>query len=251
MMLDRLFLAEEQQSLMKLRQDYENQLLNIPLANPEHQQMNAQQHQMHHPQHHQLQQQHASTSQNSSSSSSMPSHMLVPSSSNEPPPEDYDEWACIQRELGCLPHSDMHSSNSIKTSQSNNTLQHQVSLNAANMQNLHNSKRSASSDSRLETLKRFRVDKHHKKSTDCHLPSSSAGVQSNSVISSVPSTISNNQSSKLSNSYEIMQNSSYSSHEDNEPENNSIDEQVQSAIDSILNLQQNTNTPLDLDSILS
>lgn len=247
-MLDRLFLAEEQQSLMKLRQDYENQLLNIPIANPEPYQMSStQQHQMHHSQH----QQHASTSQGSSSSTA--TQMLVSaSSSNEVPPEDYDEWACIQRELGCLPQSDAHISNSIKTSQSNNTLLHQhVSLNAANMQNLHNSKRSASSDSRLETLKRFRVDKHHKKSTDCHLACNSAGVQNNSVISSVPSTISNIQSSKFSNSYEILQNSSYSSHEDNEPENNSIDEQVQSAIDSILNLQQNTNTPLDLDSILS
>lgn len=229
-MLDRLFLAEEQQSLIKLRQDYENQLLNIPIQNsgPSQDQQATSSHM---------------------SSSSIQGHAP---NSNEPSSEDYDEWACIQRELGCLPQSDTHTSNNIKPSQSNNTFQHQqVPQNAVNTQNLHNSKRSASSDSRLETLKRFRVDKHHKKPTDCHIPCSSAGVQNNSVITSVPSTISNNQSSKSSNSYEISQNSSYSSHEDNEPENNSIDEQVQSAIDSILNLQQNTNTPLDLDSILS
>lgn len=234
MMLDRLFLAEEQQSLIKLRQDYENQLLNIPLPNADPPQGASNQH-MQHPQ------QQPSTSQSTSA------QMAVPASSSTEP-EDYDEWACIQRELGCLPQSDSNASNSIKPSHSNSTLQ--VSLNAAGMQNLHNSKRSASSDSRLETLKRFRVDKHHKKPTDCHIPCSSAGVQNNSVICSVPSTISN-QSSKSSISYDMSQNSSYSSHEDNEPENNSIDEQVQSAIDSILNLQQNTNTPLDLDSILS
>lgn len=239
MMLDRLFLAEEQQSLIKLRQDYENQLLNIPLPNAEPPQ-GASNQQIQHPQ------QQPSTSQNTSASSSIPAQTAAPASSSTEP-EDYDEWACIQRELGCLPQSDSNASN--KPCHSNSTLQ--VSLNAAGMQNLHNSKRSASSDSRLETLKRFRVDKHHKKPTDCHIPCSSAGVQNNSVICSVPSTISNNQSSKSNISYDMSQNSSYSSHEDNEPENNSIDEQVQSAIDSILNLQQNTNTPLDLDSILS
>lgn len=242
MMLDRLFLAEEQQSLMKLRQDYENQLLNIPISNPESSRGSCTQQQIHNSQ---IQQQ-PSTSQNMSSSTSS----QIVSGSAEPSPEDYDEWACIQRELGCLPQSDTNTSNTIKHSQSNNMMQH-VSVNAGSIQNYHNSKRSASSDSRLETLKRFRVDKHHKKPTDCHIPCSSGGVQNNSVICSVPSTISNNQSSKSSNSYEITQNSSYSSHDDNEPENNSIDEQVQSAIDSILNLQQNTNTPLDLDSILS
>lgn len=244
-MLDRLFLAEEQQSLMKLRQDYENQLLNIPLPNELPQGSSSQMQKLQ-----QQIQQHASTSQNASST---PSQVVGNSASGtEPPPEDYDEWACIQRELGCLPQSETNTSNSIKSHQSNNNLQQQqVPQNAANTQNLHNSKRSASSDSRLETLKRFRVDKHHKKLTECHIPCSSAGVQNNIIITSVSSTISNNQSSKSSNSYENAQNSSYSSHEENEPENNSIDEQVQSAIDSILNLQQNTNTPLDLDSILS
>lgn len=250
MMLDRLFLAEEQHSLEKLRHDYENQILNIPVSNSEPhtpQQIQLSQHQ-------QIQHQ-PSTSRNmpsSATSSQLTSH------SSEPPLEDYDEWACIQRELGCLPQNDTNSSGSRRASalQQLQLQQHsaQAQLIAAN----GNPKRSASSDSRLETLKRFRVDKHHKsKSSDCHIPSSSASVQ-NSVITSVSSTMiqSNNQQSSSKsnnnpNSYEItMQNSSYaSSHDDNEPENNSIDEQVQSAIDSILNLQQNNLN--DLDSILS
>ncbi|KAG5879758.1 hypothetical protein JTB14_027044 [Gonioctena quinquepunctata] len=203
MMLDRLFLSEEQQSLMKLRQDYENEILSIPTSTTDP----------------------LPPIIDSSSSQSMPN---IPRSS-EPAPEDYDEWACIQRELGCLPPQ--HESKIVQN---------------PNSQTLNQAKRSSSSDSRLETLKRFRVDKHHKKPSDVHIP---CGSSVQSVITSVQSTIYTQSKVNQSCGYETTHNSSYSSHEDNEPENNSIDEQVQSAIDSILNLQH--NTPIDLDSILS
>ncbi|CAH0549125.1 unnamed protein product [Brassicogethes aeneus] len=162
MMLDRMFLADEQQSLMRMRSDLEQQLVATPPeAAP--------------PANHA----HAQTSQ-----------------------EVYDEWACIQRELAGLPH-------------------HQQQQHA--QQSETGVKRTFSStDSRLETLKKFRVEK-------------------------------NRQRAAVSMTCDSA-NHSFSSHDDNEPENNSIDEQVQSAIDSILNLQQSTTTsaaPLDLDSILS
>ncbi|XP_072381618.1 uncharacterized protein [Diabrotica undecimpunctata] len=214
MMLDRMFLTDEQQSLLKLREEYENEVLHqvseqelpYPPQPPP-------------PQPPPTNQSHSQ----SIPATSTPTQNVNPSP-GEPTAEDYDEWACIQRELGCLPQQ-----NEAKSSQQ------------------HQSKRSASSDSRLETLKRFRVEKHHKRPTDVNIPSAS-GVQS--VVSSMQSTI--YAQSKVpggSCAYENSQNSSFSSHEDNETENNSIDEQVQSAIDSILNLQQNPS--LDLDSILS
>lgn len=73
MMLDRMFFNEEQQSLIMLRQGLEEG------PSPEMLQLPPQQHQ---------QLQHSSD---------------VPSCSTDQLPEDYDEWACIQRELGCLP----------------------------------------------------------------------------------------------------------------------------------------------------
>ncbi|XP_057653985.1 alpha-protein kinase 1-like [Diorhabda carinulata] len=213
MMLDRMFLTDEQQSLMKLRQDYENELLNIP-SNSEQEMPQSLPPPPPQPP--------PPPSQSTTHTSLSTSTQNAAVSSSEPSSEDYDEWACIQRELGCLPQH-------IETKLS----QH------------NHPKRSASTDSRLETLKRFRVDKHHKKSTDVNL----CGV--NSIGNSAPSTIYHQQSkaSSGSSTYDSAQNCSFSSHEDNEPENNSIDEQVQSAIDSILNLQQTPS--LDLDSILS
>lgn len=208
-MLDRMFLNDEQQSLMKLRQDYENELLNIPLAEPE-----LPPPPLPPPPH-----THTMTSNSNNMNPNSNNANAIPTEQ-----EDYDEWACIQRELAGLPQQ--------------------------NDSKLAQSKRSASSDSRLETLKRFRVDKHHKRPTDVIISSGS------SVQSVVSSTVYAHAQSKVVVSagssacaYENAQNSSFSSHEDNEPENNSIDEQVQSAIDSILNLQQNPS--LDLDSILS
>jgi superfamily II RNA helicase len=107
-------------------------------------------------------------------------------------------------------------------------------------------KRTASSDSRLETLKRFRVDKHNKKSSssDC-VHNNSVLNNNNSSVQSVSSGINTHHHQQNSYEQQAGQHDSYEA----EVENNSIDEQVQSAIDSILNLQQ--NTPLDLDSILS
>lgn len=144
-MLDRMFVGEEQQSLMRLRQELEESppVTHLPSTH-----------------HHQ------------------------PQASSVSQTEEYDEWACIQRELGCLQAT------------------------SADEQRTNNVKRSASSDSRLETLKRFRVEKHKKCGGE-----SVANKDGNS--------------------------------KDDIVQNNSIDEQVQSAIDSILNLQQ--NTCLDLD----
>lgn len=218
MMLDRIFLAEEQQSLIKLRQDYENQILNIPLSNPDPQPLPDSQ-----------------TYPRPITSQPTP---VVPSVSTEPPPEDYDEWTCIQRELGCLPPQP----------ESCSKQQSQGQQQQSSTSNTQNCKRSAGSDSRLETLKRFRVDKHHKKPSDVNIPSSVQSVIT-SGQSTIYSTQQQQQGSKSSHE-SSLQSSSYSENGES-TENNSIDEQVQSAIDSILNLQQNTNTPLDLDSILS
>ncbi|XP_060534390.1 uncharacterized protein LOC132706830 isoform X2 [Cylas formicarius] len=201
MMLDRMFLADEQQSLIKLRQDYENDLVSLQVA--DHQSLQAQ-------------------------------HSGDPNQSTE----EYDEWACIQRELGCLPDRD-----DPKQPSAPSTAQHHVPQS--------NLKRTSSSDSRLETLKRFRVDKHVKKS-DCGVNSvqyGGSGAGSGGGGGSIAARCGYDSSQTNS------ANSSYGSSREEETETNSIDEQVQSAINSILNLQQNTNmqqnAALDLDSILS
>lgn len=245
--------------------------------------------------------------------------------------EDYDEWACIQRELGCLPNDSESSdvrepnaksyagknyqnnpSNKAYTVENNRTYQvtetrssycvssdHQktycvqekyfaesqqkgfqvenattrsycVSTQSVtkNFETMNSHKRpSASADSRLETLKRFRVDKHHKKTTENNVHnnsvnsavqsvvcSSTASNVSTSSIASVTTTFQNTHGSS-GTGYRYQQQSNVTTSQlycdDSEIESKSIDEQVQSAIDSILNLQQNTQTALDLDSILS
>ncbi|XP_044260840.1 putative uncharacterized protein DDB_G0271606 [Tribolium madens] len=194
MMLDRMFLSEERQSLMRLRQEAEEaaQILDLPV-------------------------------------------LAEPSSSPHQTAEDYDEWACIQRELGCLPHDEPPAP---PLRPPHSTAATPVVANAH--AHLQPPKRTASSDSRLETLKRFRVDKHNKKTSTESVHNNSVLNNNNSSVQSVSSGINTH------HGYEQQgQNDSY----ENEVENNSIDEQVQSAIDSILNLQQ--NTALDLDSILS
>lgn len=178
MMLDRMFLAEEQQSLLRLRQEVEEQPppVAVQFASPPP------------PSQQQQQQRKCPT----------PS----PSTSHHQQ-EEYDEWACIQREIGSL--STASDAQQQSTSEDNR----------------QPPKRSASSDSRLETLKRFRVEKHNKQ----RCSSGTESASNNSLLASTTAT-----------------NTSYD-------ENNSIDEQVQSAIDSILNLQQ--NTCLDLDDAVS
>lgn len=217
--------------------------------------------------------------------------------------EEYDEWACIQRELGCLTSEE--SSKPIISA----------------------SKRSATSDSRLESLKKFRVDKHSKKTNDIVNNVNVSGHGRNSPQQNyvhVTTTTTQNRTQLHHNvaaqtntqfihssqmSQQIMQNSTHHNvhfshsttqhivqhftthtvhhnvhnsnnnsssgssntagqsvyntsvhnnyHDDATDEdatqNNSIDEQVQSAIDSILNLQQNTSIDLDdaVSSILS
>lgn len=279
MMLDRMFLAEEQQSLMRLRHD----LQDCPPVD---------------------------IAPSASSQSTNPSA--------EQAQEEYDEWACIQRELGCLQ----------PTSAEEMRQQHQkITANASQ------TKRSASSDSRLETLKKFRVDKHSKRHCDgsggqnsfvggnCasnaqqnHFTVSSVRAQGlvqqknvsqqsqfgNPSLSNVrPPMHYGNRGVQYTNvggvyhSTNILQqqfthmqdvHSMYGAHaqqhgvppfnnssvhnsvnsknsvqshgshsSEGESGNNSIDEHVQSAIDSILNLQQNSNLDLDeaVSSILS
>ncbi|KAJ3650747.1 hypothetical protein Zmor_016827 [Zophobas morio] len=198
-MLDRMYLSEERQSMMRLRQEAEEAAQVMELQPP-----------------------------------------APPAAAEAPPPgqpEDYDEWACIQRELGCLPQQD--EAPPPRQAQAAPPGPPMVANAHAHLQP---PKRTASSDSRLETLKRFRVDKHNKRSSE--------GVHNNSVLnnnSSVQSVSSGINTHHHPNSFEQQgQGDSY----ENEVENNSIDEQVQSAIDSILNLQQNTALA-DLDSILS
>lgn len=153
MMLDRMFLAEEQQSLIRLRQELEEGPPPDLVA-----QLAAQ----------------------------------GTTSVQDQPQEEYDEWACIQRELGCLQSNTTEDSKptNVVTSQANvvqQQHQQQKIINQpqqSNQNQLQQSivtssyqppKRSASSDSRLETLKKFRVDKHSKRHND------SVSVQNNFV----------------------------------------------------------------------
>jgi hypothetical protein len=212
MMLDRMYLTEERQSLMRLRQEADEAVQMV-----------------------EMQQQQPPPSAGPPSSAH-PSEPPTPQCG-----EDYDEWACIQRELGCLPPAE-----------DAGPRQHNVvavgggPVVANAHAHLQPPKRTASSDSRLETLKRFRVDKHNKKSSssDC-VHNNSVLNNNNSSVQSVSSGINTHHHQQNSYEQQAGQHDAY----DAEVENNSIDEQVQSAIDSILNLQQ--NTPLDLDSILS
>lgn len=168
-------------------------------------------------------------------------HASIQNQANSMNIEEYDEWTCIQRELGVLPSED-----------NKHNLVEPAAHEHANNNSHIVAKRSASSDSRLETLKRFRVDKHHKKTTD--------GVHNSvSVVQSVSNSLPLNthltmtgqscMTGRYHNTFD-GQSHNYNSLETEEGiEGKSLDEQVQSAIDSILNLQQ--NTALDLDSILS
>lgn len=262
MMLDRMFLAEEQQSLLRLRQEL-NEASSAPIEPPSSTMVSS----------HQQQQQQQQVSQ-------VATHLQQ---SGESVSEEYDEWACIQRELACLPPSDDQRPSS----------------------SAH--KRSASSDSRLESLKKFRVDKHHKKNSDLvnnsvnvsvhsqmapQAPHGYVQVSQNNIVhrTQVHHNVHNNQQMAQitqgsghnmhfshSTTQHIVQHLTHTVHnvhsssasqsvysasvhsyagdptDDDTPQNNSIDEQVQSAIDSILNLQQNTNIDLDdaVSSILS
>lgn len=231
MMLDRMFLSDEQQSLIKLRQDYETELLNIAAESLQ-------------------------SHQNVHAGSSNADQNLQGSHSDSAGEEEYDEWACIQRELGCLPdksqHLDSqnsHCHNNRNITQQQQQMPHPPSQIVVNQNSL---KRSSSSDSRLETLKRFRVDKHTKK----HDPSVNSVQCSNSNTNISTSTSIQSKCGFDGTTSQAATSSSVNSNpKEEESENNSIDEQVQSAINSILNLQQSTahlqTNALDLDSILS
>ncbi|KRT84998.1 hypothetical protein AMK59_2128 [Oryctes borbonicus] len=143
MMLDRLFLAEEQQSLIRLRQDVqEAHVLEMTPSLPPtpHQVVSPEQHQQH---------SYPSQSNSSNSATSTPQSQQAP--------DDYDEWACIQKELGCLPQT-TEDSKSPQQPQQLQQLQHHPHQPQYDVQT---QKRAATCDSRLETLKKFRVDKHH------------------------------------------------------------------------------------------
>lgn len=211
MMLDRMFLSEERQSLIRLRQEAEETHL-LELHPP------------------------------SASSMAPPT-----ATDSGPPSEDYDEWACIQRELGCLSATGAESSVQRHSSVCTTTV---TPVTTSTHAHLQPPKRTSSSDSRLETLKRFR---HNKRSSLTDIVHNNSVLHNNSSVQSVSSGINTHYHHHYQNpnSYEqqLGQHDSFSQNDENEVENNSIDEQVQSAIDSILNLQQ--NTALDLDSILS
>lgn len=165
--------------------------------------------------------------------------------------EEYDEWACIQRELSSLADAkelNNHQQHHPANNHHHPTMSHQ----SLGEQHPHNNlKRTSSSDSRLETLKRFRVDKHTKKhdpvvNNSVQCGGNSTGQSPNCGYESKKCGYESNTSSQA--------NSSYGSCKEEESENNSLDEQVQSAINSILNLQQSQmhqQNSLDLDSILS
>lgn len=213
-----MFLSEERQSLMRLRQEVdETHLLEL------------------HP---------------PSGSSTVPPQ----ATDSGPPSEDYDEWACIQRELGCLSATGTSSGGEPSMQRHSNACTTTVTpVTTSTHAHLQPPKRTSSSDSRLETLKRFR---HNKRSSLTDIVHNNSVLHNNSSVQSVSSGINTHYHHHYQNpnSYEqqVGQHDSYSSQNDEndvEVENNSIDEQVQSAIDSILNLQQ--NTALDLDSILS
>lgn len=277
MMLDRMFLAEEQQSLIKLRQELEessNKAVEVTQQTATNQ-VDARQTRTPSPSSGSLQMappQTVQVTQPQKQIGRTPSTPSSLSSQVEHPSEEYDEWACIQRELGCLT-SDESKPTSISAP-----------------------KRSASSDSRLESLKKFRVDKHQKKNTEVpqnyvqvsaaqnrtqlhhhnvtaqttntqFIHSSQMATHHNvhfshstqHIVQHFTHTVHHNvHSSSGSNTGQSVYNASVHNYqgdatdEDN-TQNNSIDEQVQSAIDSILNLQQNTNIDLDdaVSSILS
>lgn len=207
-MLDRMFLAEEQQSLLRLRQELQEsptQSLSstpppVPPSLPSTQSITQF-----------TQQSHQTVTQKCGSV------VPVATSIAAHHEEEYDEWACIQRELGCL-----------------TATAPQQPPPPPLEDNRQPPKRSASSDSRLETLKRFRVEKHNKQK---------CSVMESAVTSTNIQSCSNSSSSN--NSMSVVTTTANTSYD----ENNSIDEQVQSAIDSILNLQQ--NTCLDLDDAVS
>ncbi|XP_050300396.1 polyhomeotic-proximal chromatin protein-like isoform X2 [Anthonomus grandis grandis] len=216
MMLDRMFLADEQQSLIRLRQDYETELHNLTTPTQASETLPGRGH-------YDSEQDKRHGMQNGP----------MNREPGDPPTnsEEYDEWACIQRELGCLP-PDHKDPNNHHNNHHHHNHHHHHSSTPIHHHHLHNHlKRTSSSDSRLETLKRFRVDK--KKHDAMGVVSVSPG-QSKCGYESATSSQANS-----------------SKEEESDCTNNSIDEQVQSAINSILNLQQQQQQSLDLDGLLS
>lgn len=176
--------------------------------------------------------------------------------------DDYDEWLCIQRELGYFPEN----KDAEKVPESNET-NPEYKPKSENDKKSH--KRSSTDSNRLETLKKFRVEKHNSKSK-----------KSGSIIGEVKFEVRiehkkvfpenkkdasefKQNPSKRSFEYSKSENEQFTTGkrmcgpnfnpafniktEDNQSEivedifDRSIDEQVQSAIDSILNLQQITS----------
>lgn len=279
MMLDRMFLSEEQQSLFKLRQDIEqgnfdslletNQKENLQPESSNHN--NKQQNQ-----------------ESSSTSINIDNHERkedenyvdlvdkdteiadnendsVVGSLNElsddeldeideldKDGEEYDEWQCIQRELGCLTATatspSSNNRNSVATATTNTNiklLQTNTNSNSSNCSNSSSTsssscfsssssfgKRLSNNTDNYESQKRYKLSnssKKHLDDTNDHMLTNNQqmatyGGQFNSTGSFTNSVA--NSTTNTTNNTEEMDNSG------------SIDEQVQSAIDSILNLQQ-------------
>lgn len=192
--------------------------------------------------------------------------------------DDYDEWLCIQRELGYFPeHKDNVTDKQAECSKEPTDYKPKNDQDVFKKSS-HN-KRSSSDTNRLETLKKFRVEKHNskvrktggiigevkfevriehkkvfpeKKDTNTTKRPPSFDYSKNELDSvnkrvCVQNQVQNHRNDSYSPYHSIKQEEEHSSSEniDSETFERSIDEQVQSAIDSILNLQQISSMSCD------
>lgn len=181
--------------------------------------------------------------------------------------DDYDEWLCIQKELGYFPENKESHEKTDKNDPNDNSRpkSDQDSFKKA-------PKRSTTSSNSLETLKKFRVDKHnskvkksgsiigevkfevrieHKKvfpetkKDELGNKSQKRGFECKTEPEFISSKRSCNPINiKTEDNYSLIANADLNNPATNQNSDifdRSIDEQVQSAIDSILNLQQITS----------
>lgn len=152
--------------------------------------------------------------------------------------EQYDEWLCIQRELGYFP----------ETKEEPKTVEETPKIDTELFKK--SQKRTSSDTSRLETLKKFRVEKHNSKKKIIGEVKFEVRIEHKKVFPEKKDEKNNkrnydNAKDEYGKRMCVNQNFGYNIKEETNTEDNfetSIDEQVQSAIDSILNLQQISNS---------
>lgn len=185
---------------------------------------------------------------------------------NRPPEEndDYDEWLCIQRELGYFPEHGKEAAAEKQPESSKDPAEFKPKAEPDFKKTVN--KRSVSDPNRLETLKKFRVEKHNSKvrktggiigevKFEVRIEHKKVFPEKKEAGTKRPP---NFESSDSQNKRICIQNQNHRNEpfpfikEEERPENvdsetfeKSIDEQVQSAIDSILNLQQITSMSCD------